>query len=518
MIKIQTPPRAARTLFFRLRAGLLYLPLAALFSCSSSPASAQDPPLPVPAGYPEYAFLHPELNMIQFYDRAALDTFYARWKETKTRKLSMVHTGDSHCQSDIFPGRVRKNLQEVHGDGGRGMMFPYSTAKTYSSVEYSTKHTGEWTYAKSLAVPPKIPLGVSGMTCKTTVAGSSFTFTFKTPVPAHYTKLRIYCKKQHNSYNLLVECGGKSIPVDVDSTQNGLPYYEIDLPPIGTDLKFRVTKSGPHEKELEFYGCSLESANNTGIILHNVGVGGARYESILYEELFDEQLPTLNPDVVIIDFGTNDYLYDDSLKANLESTIHKVITRVQESAPNASIILTSTMDMYRRGGHVTRGEFFSDLIHKVARERKCGVYDWYWIAGGWNAMPKWQDKSLGQPDGIHLTMSGYRLKGNLFSEAMINTVAWMDEHPGGDSLVFRLDSLKQVDHILRFKEDSARIAGGGVAGKTKVVHKIRNGETLGGIARKYGVTTSQIKKWNNLKSDRIYAGKTLIIYTNKRRR
>ncbi len=47
---------------------------------------------------------------------------------------------------------------------------------------------------------------------------------------------------------------------------------------------------------------------------------------------------------------------------------------------------------------------------------------------------------------------------------------------------------------------------------TYVSHKIREGETLGTIARKYHTSVANIKKWNNLKSDIIRAGKTLKIY------
>ena len=43
-------------------------------------------------------------------------------------------------------------------------------------------------------------------------------------------------------------------------------------------------------------------------------------------------------------------------------------------------------------------------------------------------------------------------------------------------------------------------------------HKIRKGESLGSIASKYRVTVKQIMKWNNLKSSKINAGKTLKIY------
>ena len=43
-------------------------------------------------------------------------------------------------------------------------------------------------------------------------------------------------------------------------------------------------------------------------------------------------------------------------------------------------------------------------------------------------------------------------------------------------------------------------------------HKIKNGETLGGIAIKYGVSVKQIMKWNSLKNSNIRAGKYLKIY------
>ena len=43
-------------------------------------------------------------------------------------------------------------------------------------------------------------------------------------------------------------------------------------------------------------------------------------------------------------------------------------------------------------------------------------------------------------------------------------------------------------------------------------HKIKNGETLGGIARKYRVTVKQIMRWNGMRNTKIRAGKYLKIY------
>lgn len=48
-----------------------------------------------------------------------------------------------------------------------------------------------------------------------------------------------------------------------------------------------------------------------------------------------------------------------------------------------------------------------------------------------------------------------------------------------------------------------------------IKHKIRRGEVIGKIAEKYGVRVSQIKKWNNIRTSRIYAGRTLRIHVGQ---
>lgn len=47
-------------------------------------------------------------------------------------------------------------------------------------------------------------------------------------------------------------------------------------------------------------------------------------------------------------------------------------------------------------------------------------------------------------------------------------------------------------------------------------YKVKNGDNLGEISEKYGVTVAEIKKWNKLKSNNIPLGKSLKIITNER--
>ena len=46
----------------------------------------------------------------------------------------------------------------------------------------------------------------------------------------------------------------------------------------------------------------------------------------------------------------------------------------------------------------------------------------------------------------------------------------------------------------------------------RITHKVRKGETLGRIASRYGVTVSQLKKWNKLRSNSLKVGQRIVIH------
>ena len=54
------------------------------------------------------------------------------------------------------------------------------------------------------------------------------------------------------------------------------------------------------------------------------------------------------------------------------------------------------------------------------------------------------------------------------------------------------------------------------ANTTRTTHKVRSGESLGLLANRFGVGISDLKKWNNLRSDVIFIGQKLIVYSPNR--
>jgi LysM repeat protein/lysophospholipase L1-like esterase len=462
-----------------------------------------------------YYWLNPDLNFIQFYERSAFEPFYNKW--TKGEPITIVHFGDSHVQPDIYTGELRKILQQEKGLGGRGMIFPYSIASTYSTLDYASYHTGSWRASRSIEYVPKLPLGISGVTAKTSDPSASFTIRFHNPFPSHYRKLKIFCKQQRSSYDVVVSSGGESTPVAVDETGESFQsFIEVLLPVVGNTITVQVVKQNEYENDFEFHGMSLESATTDGLLLHCLGVGGSQFRSLLAEKLFDVQMTNVSPDLAILDFGTNDHLYNNSVPADMEAKIVQVINRVRKAAPNCTVLLTTTQDMNRRGVNITSGRDYSALIRKIAKDQGCAFYDWYWVSGGPQRMTLWQQNGLAQVDNIHLTITGYTLKGKLLGDAFKSSLAKL----GGemDSLVFNPDTLTFTHMIARQDSTMKRVqpspairvaeSNGPV---NTLYHKIAPGETLSQIAEKYHVSVSSIRYANGIQGSRIIAGKTLRI-------
>jgi len=70
-----------------------------------------------------------------------------------------------------------------------------------------------------------------------------------------------------------------------------------------------------------------------------------------------------------------------------------------------------------------------------------------------------------------------------------------------------------------YSDASPKVVSNNVSQKTELTsesinHQIQSGETIIAISELYGVSVDDIKRWNNLSSSKIIAGKTLIIYSN----
>lgn len=69
------------------------------------------------------------------------------------------------------------------------------------------------------------------------------------------------------------------------------------------------------------------------------------------------------------------------------------------------------------------------------------------------------------------------------------------------------------DELLRHRKVAGlNVVGGAPLGSKTLTHRVKRGDTLARLANQYGVSSSQIKEWNNLTSNKLSVGRQLRIY------
>jgi LysM repeat protein len=110
---------------------------------------------------------------------------------------------------------------------------------------------------------------------------------------------------------------------------------------------------------------------------------------------------------------------------------------------------------------------------------------------------------------VHLTHSGYLLKGQLMAESYERTAYWLKHNDTGKYLVYNVDSLRAPLLDTTPKTQSAT--------QTQIryqwlYHRVLRGQTIWSVAAAYGVSAYQIKSWNRLRSNYLWIGQILKIY------
>ncbi|MFM7080235.1 MAG: GDSL-type esterase/lipase family protein [Bacteroidota bacterium] len=361
-------------------------------------------------------FIKIQSNYIEFQDTTEFRKLIDGLKNAAVNGFRVAHFGDSHVQPDYSAGEIRKSLQAIGGVGGRGMTFPYSIAKTYSQHDYSSSFTGVWETSNSMHNPPRIPLGVSGFVARTSEYNSSFKMKFNKRMNDGAKIIKLVC--DHVGFEISLTVDGMEVEESKGRSDNGFLFFETTN--TFDSLQVKITKRDS-ASVFRLYGIIFEEVN-PGVVYHNLGVGGARFDAIIQQKLYNEQIKILNPDLFILDWGTNDILAGDMVSSSLKNNIHTTIDLIRKQFPNAAILLTTVQDMNRKGKNIKSSRTFSKLIREIAIEKQCLLYDWFQVSGGGYSMKKWIAEKYAQNDNIHLTIKGYRLKGRLLGQAIINSL------------------------------------------------------------------------------------------------
>lgn len=446
-----------------------------------------------------YAFL-------QYPSLATAQKLTELFSQANENRLVIFHFGASHIQSEVVTTEAKAYLHENFGDAGPGFLFPFSAAKTYGSINYKTSHTGIWTSAKSFQLSPKIPLGVRGMTVETRDPEASFTLAFPSQLPKEEYELLVFFDNNSQTPDFKLSVAEVDWVIDeaLRTANAGKNYVRIPITQEIAGLQVQVLPSEKPGMLFRFYGMSLEKKDKSGVLYHSLGVGGSPFEAVLNLEKLWEQSEVLQPDLVILDYGTNNILYENKVAENLPKNVTKAISNLRAINPEILIVLTATQDLFYKGRHIDAGIDFARVMDSLARANEVLFWNYYDLSGGYGQIKNWEQAGYAQKDYIHLTSKGYRLKGYWWNASILNTLKFHSDYPSQESLQLPLKNYDALKEQLRLASPVAQVNTSG-----RSSYKVKYGDTLSGIAAKFGMRLSVLKQLNKLRSDRIRTGQVL---------
>ncbi len=468
-------------------------------------------------------FVNYQNNFIEWYQCDAITHFFSALGNAENKKVRILHIGDSHVQTDYYTGTLRNTLQEIFGSGGRGFVFPYKSAGTHSTYDYTTQSSGVWEFSRNILREPKFDMGIAGATIHTSDTNATFSIIFRTKynsIHSDFTKLRIFCKADSTSFGLNLRIGYDSIPIQipvVSSPQKG--FIDINLPRASDTLHFSLYRIDTLQKRFECSGILIESNSDNGVLYSSVGINGAGYKSILKQNLFESQLEAYNPDLVVVDVGANDFYPFNYHENELEANLTQIVSIIRKAAPTCSILITNSHDLWKRKKNIPLCKNFSLFTRKMAIQNRCAFYDYFNVSGGAFALAQWRKVGLAQPDRVHLTYKGYALKAELMSNAILTSYReYVEKSPdqltasqfSADTTEFDESTSDSLISIIPASKPNPIVATPNHQPKV-LFHVVKKGETISVIADKYKITNIDIRSWNKLKHNKLFTGQKLRI-------
>ncbi|MEO8026626.1 MAG: GDSL-type esterase/lipase family protein [Bryobacteraceae bacterium] len=356
----------------------------------------------------------------------SLDHFYASLLNTEQGKAGgvtrVLHYGDSPTTADLITADARAMLQKKYGDAGHGFVLIGRPWAWYGhrGIEITSAN-----WKIDPATTPEIKDGLYGLG-GVSFRGGPGAMARLTLKDRKHTEVEIAYLAQPGGGTFTVEADTADVALgstDTDSETKGPAFVKYPLPADTKNITIRV-KSG----NVRLYGASL-TKDTPGIVYNSLGLNGA-YVSVLARmfnaQHWTEELRHYDPDLVIVNYGTNESVYPKFLDSAYEKEMKEIVRRLRGALPRASILVMSPMDRGQResGGHIGTVAVMPRLIaleQQVALETNCAFFNTFEAMGGLGTMGRWYEAEprLVGADFIHPMPAGAKIVGNLLYDALV---------------------------------------------------------------------------------------------------
>jgi len=360
-----------------------------------------------------------EPNLIDPHDQ--LKAFYQSLWRTEARQpgaiTRILHYGDSPTTADSITADVRTLMQEHYGDAGHGFVLIAKPWAWYGhrGVDVSGKN---WIIEAASQVRAKDGYhGLGGVNFQGGTGASSHLV-----LREEHSRMEVQYLRQPGGGELDVHAGGEVI-ARIETDGDKLPAFEeVDIPADVRAIDLTVER-GP----VRMFGVSFER-NGPGVVYNSLGLNGGQVQAVVRN--FDkgqwaEQLRHQQPDLVIVNYGTNESLYADYIEHSYPGELREVIRRIKSAVSNASVLIMSPMDRGQRdhSGQIVTPASLPRLVaiqRQVAAETDCAFFNTFQAMGGEGTMARWYDTQprLVSADFMHPLPAGAKKVGVLLYQAL----------------------------------------------------------------------------------------------------
>jgi lysophospholipase L1-like esterase len=371
----------------------------------------------------------------------SLTPFFAALEQARLgvpRTVHVLQIGDSHSAGDSITGPWRDDLQAEFGVGGRGVLPPGRPFDGFFPHGVHVDQSAGWTVESTFRADPTAPpaFGISGFRLTSHQDGASLTLTAE---PAQAFRRLVVCaeaRPQAGAYD--VTLGAVTTRVSLDAPTTGVTCATFP----STELQSQAvltTEGGPVTLT------SWASFNDAGgVVVSNLGVVGAELKHFerTDDQAVGEELKAYKPDLIVLEFGTNDGFVSHFNAAAFEERLRGQIARLRRLSGGVPILVIGAPDAESKRGALAhnddeggpvppddaptagplpyaeafRSTWFSppalaqirQIQRRVAQDTGVAFWDWGARMGGPGAADRWANLTppLTRGDHVHTTSAG----------------------------------------------------------------------------------------------------------------
>lgn len=359
-------------------------------------------------------------NLIDAQD--ALKPFFQALWRTESKQTGAVtrilHYGDSPVTADSITADLRSLMQDAFGDAGHGFILIAKPWAWYGHRGVDVNGRGWHIDPASQSRARDGFHGLGGVNFQGSAGASSHIV-----LKEDHARMEVEYLRQPGGGLLRIVASGQTIgEIDTGGPDKQPGFHTIVLPEGARVIDLSVDSG-----TVRVFGVSFER-NGPGVIYNSLGLNGGQVQVVVryFEKThWAEQLQHQKPDLVVVNYGTNESIFASYIERYYSGELREVIRRIKSAVPNAAVLVMSPMDKGERDANhdiVTLPTIprLVEIQRQVAAETGCAFFNTFQAMGGEGTMARWWENQprLVSADFTHPLPAGARKVGVLLYQAL----------------------------------------------------------------------------------------------------